>query len=224
MLRGGGAAAAAVGDDGPADAAVAAADAIGLDDAARSIARSAAASHWRAGRLGAAAAWCARARDGDRGSVVADALIDARVPLDGAAPSLTAMLTAPRTTLPPRRGGVGAAVALLNWERALAAAKGDASAAAAAATAAAAAVRACPASMAIDILFAAVPLLEAGGVPESTVDDALAALADAEADVARAQQKGGTQPGEADAAAAETCAGAVRLALARALARAFVEG
>ena len=71
-------------------------------------------------------------------------------------------------------------------------------------------MRACPAAAAVAILFRAVPAFEAGGVPAATVDDALAALAEAKAGQAEEEDD-----------VNDTRTSAVRLALARAVGRAF---
>ena len=221
--------AALAGDDGPVDDMVAACSSIGLAGAAAGAARSAAAAAAAGGRLGAALAWCARAGDADRAGLISDMLLDAvrgsgdggaLAALEDVAPSLAALAGAPRATLPPRRGGVPALVALLELERAVAAASapGATPAARGRAAAAAAAARACPSSMAPGLLFRVIPALEAGGAGEGDVDAMLAALADAVAE--------GEQRADRDApapAAEDVCTGAVRLALGRALARTFVE-
>ena len=153
--------------------------------------------------------------------------------LEDLAAPLSEALTAPTRAPVPRRGGLRALKALLELERAAlvvvssspsspsSAAK--AAAAAAVVAAAAAAARAAPTpSYAAGALLRAVPALESGivGIPASTVDDALAAMAEAEAEARRSAR---VTTSKAKAASPTLAlADAVRLALARALARAYL--
>lgn len=241
FARAPGADAAGAGDDAPAMKAAATAAHIGCTSGEAAVARAAGVAHWSAGRPGAALAWLARAGDGGRGAAVAgEAADEARGalllrPLTGAgaasdraaaaAAALVADLVGPLAELEGTGGRCGdrptspgvRALAALAAATSLPAHPARA-AAAALATAASGPPSAVPAA-----LFAAIPALEAaptgGGavaaVPEETVSAMVALLDEAQAKAAKAEDDGGV------GAAVE---GAVRLALARALARAYVAG
>ena len=155
--------------------------------------------------------------------------------LEDLAAPLSVALSAPTRAPVPRRGGLRALRALLELERAEAAllvaspssSPSAAKAAAAVVSAAAAVARAAPSALfAASALLRAVPALESGsavGIPASTIDDALAAMAEAEAEARRSERV-------ATSAATKRimiptsalAADAVRLALARALARSYL--
>ena len=155
--------------------------------------------------------------------------------LEDLAAPLSVALSAPTRAPVPRRGGLRALRALLELERAETAllvaspssSPSAAKAAAAVVSAAAAVARAAPSALfAAGALLRAVPALESGsavGIPASTIDDALAAMAEAEAEARRSERV-------ATSAATKRimiptsalAADAVRLALARALARSYL--
>ena len=158
-------------------------------------------------------------------AAAAAALEDLAVPLSEA-------LFAPTRAPVPRRGGLRALRALLELERAEAAllavvsssSPSAAKAVAAVVSAAAAVARAAPSALfAAGALLRAVPALESGsavGIPASTIDDALAAMAEAEAEARRSERV--AKATEVTTPTSALAADAVRLALARALARSYL--
>lgn len=212
------------GDDLPASRAAATAARIGLRSAEAGVCRAAGVAHWQAGRPGAALGWLGRAGDGGRAAIVAsEAAESARDALIGqhggggaaAAAALVADLGGPLA------GGERAGCGLLGALADLAAASPADSARLAAAVLATAASG--PANAVPAALLAALPALETppsdGGavaaVPAATVE-AMVALLD------EAKWGGGRADGDDDDGG--VVEGAVRLALARALARAYVAG